>query len=168
MAFFGLWKCLSEYSWICNVALVSGVQQRDSATYIHVSVPFQILFLYRSLQRVEQISLCCTVGPRYSSIPYMGKTFWIREYELELTGNCLSLWASAHLFGMLPVPSQQTGLLGGQNEQRGEAMLYHPYLCIHPGEQGYWLLSVSPFLLFMPSLHSSYYSDSILEFWKVK
>lgn len=91
MAFFGLWKCLSEYSWICNVALVSGVQQRDSATYIHVSVPFQILFLYRSLQRVEQISLCCTVGPRYSSIPYMGKTFWIREYELELRGNCLSL-----------------------------------------------------------------------------
>ena len=51
---------------INNVVLVSGVQQSDSV--IHVSILFQILFPFRLLQNTEQISLCYTVGPCWSSI----------------------------------------------------------------------------------------------------
>ena len=39
--------------------LVSGVQQRDSVIHIHVSILFQIIFLYR----LSQSSLCYIVGP---------------------------------------------------------------------------------------------------------
>jgi len=42
---------------------VSGVQQSDSVTHIHVSVLLQILFPFRSLHNTEQSSLCYTVGP---------------------------------------------------------------------------------------------------------
>ena len=48
---------------INNVVLVSGVQQSDSVTHIHVSVLSQILFPIRLLQSIEQGSLCYTVGP---------------------------------------------------------------------------------------------------------
>ena len=50
------------------VVLVSGVQQSDSGLHIHVSILFHILFPYRSLQGIEQSSLCCTVGPCWLSI----------------------------------------------------------------------------------------------------
>ena len=36
-----------------HVVLVSGVQQSDSVTHIHVSILFQILFPYRLLQSTE-------------------------------------------------------------------------------------------------------------------
>ena len=48
--------------------LVSGVQQRDSVIYIHVSILFQILFPFRLLHNIEQSSLCYTVGPCWLSI----------------------------------------------------------------------------------------------------
>ena len=48
--------------------LVSGVQQSDSVIHIHVSIVFQILFLFRLLQNTEQSSLCYTVGPCLLSI----------------------------------------------------------------------------------------------------
>ena len=53
---------------IRNVRLVSGVQHSDSVIPIHVSILFQILFLFRLLDNVEQSSLCCTVGPCWLSI----------------------------------------------------------------------------------------------------
>ena len=46
---------------INNVVIVSGVQQSDSVIHIHVSILFQILFLFRLLHNIEQSSLCCTV-----------------------------------------------------------------------------------------------------------
>ena len=48
--------------------LVSGVQQSDSVIHIHVSILFQILVPFRLLQSIEQMSLCCTVGPCWLSI----------------------------------------------------------------------------------------------------
>ena len=48
--------------------LVSGVQQSDSVTHIHVCILFQILFPFRLLWNIEQSSLCHTVGPCCLSI----------------------------------------------------------------------------------------------------
>ena len=48
--------------------LVSGVQQSDSVTHIHVSILFQILFPFSLLQNIEQSSLCYTVGLCWLSI----------------------------------------------------------------------------------------------------
>ena len=56
-------KKLSEYIWSTSVALVSGIQQRDSVTHIHISILSQILFLYRLWQNTESSSLCYTAGP---------------------------------------------------------------------------------------------------------
>lgn len=47
--------------------IVSGVQQSESVMNIHVSIPFQILFLFRLLHNIEQHSLCCTVDPCWLS-----------------------------------------------------------------------------------------------------
>ena len=46
-----------------NVVLVSGVQQSNSVIHTHVSILFQILFLFMLLHNIEQNSLCYTVGP---------------------------------------------------------------------------------------------------------
>ena len=46
-----------------KVVLISGVQQSDSVTHIHLSNLFQILFLFRLLQSIEQSSLCYIVSP---------------------------------------------------------------------------------------------------------
>ena len=53
---------------IHNVVLVSGVQQRDSVIHTHVSILFQILFLFKLLHNIEQSSLYCAVGPCWVSI----------------------------------------------------------------------------------------------------
>ena len=53
---------------INNVVLVSGVQQTDSVIHIHVSILFQIIFLFRLLQNIEQSSLCYAIGPCWLSI----------------------------------------------------------------------------------------------------
>ena len=54
---------------------VSGVQQSDLATYIHIYICiytlFQILFHYRLLEDIEHSSLCYTVGPCWLSILYI-------------------------------------------------------------------------------------------------
>lgn len=44
-----------------HVVLVSGVEQNESV--MHISIPFQILFPHRSLQGIEEISLCYVVVP---------------------------------------------------------------------------------------------------------
>ena len=51
-----------------SVVLVSGVQQSDSVIHIHISILFQILFLFRLLHNTEQSFLCYTVGPCWLSI----------------------------------------------------------------------------------------------------
>ena len=56
---------------IYNVALVSAVQQSESVIHIHISTLFQILFPYRSLQSIEQSSLCYTIGSHQLSILYI-------------------------------------------------------------------------------------------------
>ena len=53
---------------INNVVLVSGIQQSDSMTYIHVSILFQILFPCRLLQSSESSSLNSTVDPCWLNI----------------------------------------------------------------------------------------------------
>ena len=54
-----------------NVVLVSGIQQSDSAIYIHASTLFQIIFPFRLLQNIEQ-HFCAILGPcwlsKYSSV----------------------------------------------------------------------------------------------------
>ena len=56
---------------IYNVVLVSGVQQSGSVIHTHVSLLFQIIFLFRLLHNIEQSSLCSTVGPCWLSILYI-------------------------------------------------------------------------------------------------
>ena len=53
-----------DYVYFKNFELVSGVQRSDSITCIHVSI-FQILFPFRFLQNIEQLSLCYAIGPPY-------------------------------------------------------------------------------------------------------
>ena len=50
--------------------VVSAVQQSESVIHIHISTLLKILFSYRSLQSIEQSSLCYTVGSYQSSILY--------------------------------------------------------------------------------------------------
>ena len=64
---------------INNAVLVSGVLQSDSVIHIHTCTLFQILFPYRSLQRGEQSSLCCTVGPCWLSILYIDVCVSVNE-----------------------------------------------------------------------------------------
>ena len=45
-----------------NVLLVSGVQQSDSVTHIHVFILVQILFPLRLLYNIGQRTLCYTVS----------------------------------------------------------------------------------------------------------
>ena len=51
-----------------NVMIVSGVQRRDSANHIHVSILPQTPLPSRLPHDIEQSSLCCTVGPCWLSI----------------------------------------------------------------------------------------------------
>ena len=51
-----------------NTVLVSGIEQSDLFTHVHVSILFQILFPFRILQTTEQRYLCYTVGPSWLSI----------------------------------------------------------------------------------------------------
>ena len=53
---------------INNVAIVSGVQQRDSVMHIRLSILFQVLFPFRLLHYVEQSFLCYTAGPCWLSV----------------------------------------------------------------------------------------------------
>ena len=60
---------------ICNVMLVSGGQQSNSATSIyqssHLFILFQIHFHYSLLQDIEYSSLYYTVGPCSLSVLYI-------------------------------------------------------------------------------------------------
>ena len=69
--FFSFLKIFIGEQLIYNVVLVSAVQQSESVIHIPISTLFQILFPYRSLQSIEQSSLCYTVGPYQSSILYI-------------------------------------------------------------------------------------------------
>ena len=53
---------------INNFVLVSGVEQNDLVTHKHVYILFQILFLFRLLQNIEQRSKYYTVGPCWLSV----------------------------------------------------------------------------------------------------
>ena len=80
----------TELQLIYNVVSVSSIQQRLSVTHIHIST-FQILFLYRPLQSIEQNSLCYTVGPYYLSILYMVVCI-CQSQSLNLSLSCLTPW----------------------------------------------------------------------------
>ena len=56
-------KFLIGLQLIYNAGLVSGVQQSESVTHIHISILLQILFPYRPLQSIKQHSLFYTLGP---------------------------------------------------------------------------------------------------------
>ena len=57
-----------------KVVLISPIQQSKSVIHLHISIPFQICFLYRLLHGIEYIVLCYTVGPCYLSILYVIST----------------------------------------------------------------------------------------------
>ena len=78
---------------IKNVRLVSGVQHSDSVIPIHVSILFQILFLCRLLDNVEQSSLCCTVGPCWLSILNIAvySITLLKQKYLLVIGYCFQL-----------------------------------------------------------------------------
>ena len=59
-----------------NVVLVSGIQESDSVTHIHVSILFQILFPFSLLQNIEQSFLCYTVGPCWLFILNIAVCIW--------------------------------------------------------------------------------------------
>ena len=81
-----------------NVVLVSDVQQTESVTHIHISNNFQILFPYRSLQSIEQSSLCYTVGPYQLSTLYISESCSVVSDSLRPHGlqpaRFLSPWHS--------------------------------------------------------------------------
>ena len=66
-----------ELQLIYSVALVSGVHYGDSITHTHTHththtfILFQILFLFRLLQNIEQSPSCCKVGPCWLTILLM-------------------------------------------------------------------------------------------------
>ena len=60
-----------------NVVLVSTVQQSESAIHIHISPLFWISFPFRSLQSIQQSSLCYTVGSHQLSILYIVSIVYI-------------------------------------------------------------------------------------------
>ena len=53
---------------INNAVIVSGEQQKDSATHIHVSILPPTLLPSRLPHNIQQSSLCSTVGPCLLSI----------------------------------------------------------------------------------------------------
>ena len=55
-------QCLGREDPLENEMAVSGLQQSDSVTYIHVSILFQILFPFRWLYNIEQRSPCHIAG----------------------------------------------------------------------------------------------------------
>lgn len=46
-----------------NVVLVLGIQQNESIIRIHISIPSQILFPFRALHSIEQMTLCSPILP---------------------------------------------------------------------------------------------------------
>ena len=59
----GVFSNVLDYSWINNVAIVSGEQQRDSAVHIHGSILPHIPLPSRLPDNTGQSSLCYTAGP---------------------------------------------------------------------------------------------------------
>ena len=61
-----------NFNWVylTSQSYVSGVQSK-STICIHISIPFEIPLLYRSLQNIEYISLYSTVGPCCLSVLYV-------------------------------------------------------------------------------------------------
>ena len=58
-----LFKIFIGIQLIYNVVLVSGVQQNESVTHIHIFTLFLILFPHRPLQSIEENSLGYIVSP---------------------------------------------------------------------------------------------------------
>ena len=48
---------------IYNAVLISGAEQNDSVTYVHIFILFWTLFSYGLSQDIEQRPLCYPVGP---------------------------------------------------------------------------------------------------------
>ena len=70
---------------INSVALISGVEQSDSVTCTHLSILFQILYLFRLLQSIEESSLCYIVVSCWLSILF---SFIINFYYSILAFQC--------------------------------------------------------------------------------
>ena len=66
---------------IYNVVLVSALQQSESVIHIHVSSLFYILFLYKSLQSLQQSSLCYKISHYYSYLFYIQQC--VKYYTLK-------------------------------------------------------------------------------------
>ena len=63
--YFYLFIYFMGIQFLCNVVLVSIVQQSESAIYLHTSPLFQISFPFRSSQSLEYSSVCYTGGSCY-------------------------------------------------------------------------------------------------------
>ena len=93
--FFFLFKIKVQL--ICNIVLVSGVQQSDSVIY-----PFIILFHYRLLQDNEYSHLCYRVNPCCLSILGVIYLFYISVHPILLIypSYSLSPFVTISLFPM--------------------------------------------------------------------
>ena len=78
--------------------LVSGVQQTESVIHRHISNLFQVIFLYRPLQSIEQSSLCYTVGP-YQVICFLYTAVCICQFQFpNLSLPPTFFWVTVRLF----------------------------------------------------------------------
>ena len=68
-----------------SVALISGVEQSDSVTCTHLSILFQILYLFSLLQSIEDSSLFYLVVSCWLSILF---SFIIKFYCSILAFQC--------------------------------------------------------------------------------
>ena len=69
--------------------IVSGAQHSESVIYIHVSIPFQILFLFRLLHNIEQPSLCYTVDPCWLSTLFIFEIILFVYLTFSCAGSSL-------------------------------------------------------------------------------
>ena len=90
---------------ISNIVIVSGEQQRSSATHIHVSILCQSPLPSRLAHNTEQGSLCYAVGP-----------CWLMQISLSFRYNVVNRsWDDCHWkdsCSSFPRGSRHSGLMG--------------------------------------------------------
>ena len=97
------WEVSSLLMCTQNGARASGLQaacasrwQQSAQWYINVFVLFQILFPFRLLQNIEQISLCGTEGPCWLSI--LNVAVSIRQFQIPNLSFSLPCLPGNHKF----------------------------------------------------------------------
>ena len=148
---------------INSVVLISGVEQSDSVTSTYLSILFQILYLFRLLQSIEESSLCCIVVSCWLSILFrfiINFYCSILAFQFCVSFYCKAEWISYTYMYIL--------LLLGFSSHLGHhgalSSLYYtissPLLCIYTEN---WLcicdisnLSIPPIATFFLGINMSF------------